>query len=142
MGSISRTQNTPLRARAKLLHGRRHLGRDLRGVRGACAQHQLDLGREVVGRRDQMRDPLLPGDPPDEGHDRASQVDAELVEHRVVGLRLLARDRIPDVGVDPVAHHVHPVGIQRGIRAQHVVTHARADCDHRVGGLDRGLLHP
>ena len=33
-------------------------------------------------------------------------------------------------------------GIQRRVGAQHVVAHAGADRDHRVGGLDRGRLHP
>ena len=62
-------------------------------------------------RGDQMRDALLPGDPADERHDRAAEVDAEVGQHRLARLRL---GRIPDVGVDAVAHHVHPVGIERG----------------------------
>ena len=34
------------------------------------------------------------------------------------------------------------LGSSAGIGLQHVVAHARADRDHRVGGLDRGALHP
>src|SRR4029079_14344182 len=90
IGSISRTQNTPLRTRANSCTAD-VTSAAISAVSGApahnnswmcgvCARtnRELDLWREVVARRDQMRDSLLPGDPPDESHDRAIQVEVEL----------------------------------------------------------------
>ncbi len=145
IGSISRTQNTPVRDAGQLLHRRRHLGGDLRGVGCAGAQHQLHLGREVVRGRDQMRDALLPGDPPDEGDDRAGRVDAELRPSTDSAPRraLLACATGYQTSVSiPLRTTCTRLGSSAGIGLQHVVAHARADRDHRVGGLDRGLLHP
>ena len=116
IGSISRTQNTPDRARASSAPPRSPRRRSP----GCPARRRTapvgPRGRSGARRRPGAR-PLLPGDPADERHDRALRVDAELGQHRVVGLRL---GRIPDLGVDAVVHHVHPVGVQRGIGPQHV----------------------
>ena len=77
------------------------LGGDLRGVRGARAEHELDARVEMVGRGDQVADALLPGDPADERGDRRVQVDA-LVDQQSRSL-----GRLVDLGVDAVADHVH-----------------------------------
>src|SRR5690606_5354913 len=55
---------------AQPFDGRGGLGGQCRGVRGAGAQHQLDVGVEVPGGGQQVTDALLPGDAPDEGNDR------------------------------------------------------------------------
>ena len=57
-----------------------HLGRDLLGVRGAGAEHQLHLRRQLGGGPQEQREPLLPGDPADEHHARPVGVDAELAD--------------------------------------------------------------
>ena len=88
---------------------------------------------------DQVRDPLLAGDPADERHDGPGRIDAEFRQHRVV---VSWGCGVPDIGVDAVADHVDPVRVQRRIGMQHVGAHPGADGDHRGGRFDRRLLHP
>ncbi len=69
---VRRNQTTPVPLRLQLGDGRRGLGGDLRGVRRAGAQHQLDVRVEVVRpRASRCADALLPGDPADERRDTA-----------------------------------------------------------------------
>ena len=89
--------------------------------------------------RQQMRDTLLPGDPADEGDDGTAEVHAQIGQHRLARHRL---GRIPDLGVDSVAHDVDSAGIDGRVHPQHVGTHPRADGDHRFGRVHRGLLDP
>ena len=60
-----------------------HFGGDFRRVGRSGAQHQLDVGTELVRGRQQVGDAFLPGDPPDECHHRPAAVDAEVGEHRL-----------------------------------------------------------
>ena len=49
---------------------------DLGRVRRAGQQHQLGVGVELLGGPDEVDQALLPGDPADEDHRRAVEVDA------------------------------------------------------------------
>ena len=48
----------------------------------------------------------------------------------------------PPLEVDPVVHDVHARGVDGRVAAQDVGAHPGTDRDHRVGGLERGLLDP
>ena len=113
-----------------------HLRRDLLGVRSACAEHQLHLRRQLGGRPQEQREPLLAGDPADEDHARAVRVDTQLAHpsRRV--------HRLPVLGVDPVVYDVHPAGVDGRVAAEDVVAHRGADPDHRVGCFVRRPLGP
>ena len=81
------------------------LGLDLGGVRGAGEQHELHLGRQLGGGAQEVGQPLLPGDPPDE--DDAGPVGVDTVPAHDVLVALGA----PQLGVDAVVHHLDPVGV-------------------------------
>ncbi len=60
------------------------------------------------------------------------------------GAQLLARltlGGVPLVQVDTVVDDVHALGINVGVAAQNVVTHAVRDGDDRARSLVGGLLH-
>jgi len=44
------------------------------------------------------------------------------------------------LGVDPVVDHLHALGVDRRVTAEHVVAHRAGDGDDRVGGLEGGAL--
>ena len=73
-----------------------------------------------------MGDALLPGDPPDEHHDRPVRVDAVPLEHVPVG------DRAVQLGVDAVVDHVHPARVDERVGGEHLVAHAA------LTAIDRG----
>ena len=116
-----------------------HLVGDLRGVRRAGAQHQLNLGANWCAAATRCATPFCRVIRPTNATigPVGSTPSSASTDPSDAG-----RGRVPDVGVDAVADDVHPVGIQRRIGAQHVVAHAGADRDHRVGGLDRGAAPP
>ena len=101
----------------QLLDQAEHLGLDLGGVGRPGAQHELHVGRQLGGRAQEQRQPLLAGDPADEDHRRAVGVDAELAD--AVGLV----DAGPVVGVDAVVHDLDLVGVDVGVGPDHVVAH-------------------
>ena len=117
-----------------------HLGGlcgDLRGVRRAGAQHELDARVEVPGRREQVPQPLLPGDPTDEQRVRALQVDAQ-------PLAATATDGVgANVWVSmPLQDDVHLGRVELGVGVEDVDPHALADRDDGVGGLEGRALRP
>ncbi len=64
-------------------------------------------------RGDQVPDALLPGDAADEYDDRTIRIETDAGDDGLVAG--LGRARMPDGGVDPVAHHVDPSGIDERI---------------------------
>ncbi|SIJ01862.1 Uncharacterised protein [Mycobacteroides abscessus subsp. abscessus] len=129
--------------RGQLGDGSGDLLGDFGGIGLARAQDQLCLGREPVRRGHQVRQPLLPGDPPDERHNRTGQVHAEPGKHRSgLGERLLRIHRVPRGGVDPIAHHMNPVGVEAGIGRDDVIAHPAADRDDGISGVYGGVFHP
>ena len=108
---------------AQLLDQAEHLGLDLGRVGGAGAEHELDVGRELRGRAQEERQPLLAGDPADEDDRRTVGVDAELAHP--VGLV----DAGPVVGVDAVVHDLDLVGVDVRVGPHHVVAHRRRHRD-------------
>ena len=133
MGSISRTQNTPVRDAGQLGHRGPHFGGDLRGVGRSGAQHQLHVRAEMVRGRQQVGDALLPGDPPDERHDGPAAVDAEVGQHRP-GRRIPAPAGYHTSVSIPLRMTCTRLGSSVGVDPQHVVAHTGADRDHGVGG--------
>ncbi|MPM19878.1 hypothetical protein SDC9_66305 [bioreactor metagenome] len=109
---------------------------DLRGVRGAGEQQQLGARIELLRRPDQVHEPLLPGDPADEGHVRAGQVDAEPLDD--VGVRVGGEL----FGVDAVEHHMDLLGVQLGVGLEDRRPHAVRHGDHRGGAVVGGALGP
>ena len=101
-GSISRDPHDAVALGGQPVDEALDLRLDLLGVRGAGAQDELHLGRELGGRAQEEREPLLAGDPSDEDDARAVGVDAQLAHPS----RVL--HRLPVVGVDAVVHDVHP----------------------------------
>ena len=104
---------------------------------GAPAQSTSWASR-VEGQRgaQQVRQALLPGDPPDEHHRRPVRVDAV----RAPARRCRGRAGTPRCRCRCAPRAPGPG--RRRVAAQHVVAHARRHRDDRVGGLDRGLLGP
>ena len=135
-GSISGIQCTPSAYPLQLLDQLAEFTADLRGVRGARAQHQLGVRVEGAGGAQQMRDALLAGDAADEEDEGAVRVDADPLQcGRVVVGAVHA-------GVDAVVDDVHPVRVEGRIAGEDVGAHAVGDGDHGVRGLDRGALGP
>ncbi len=116
------------------------LGGDLGGVGRAGTQDELDIGIEVVRRGDQVPDALLPGDAAHEHDDRAVRIETDSGDDGLVAR--LGRTRMPDGGVDPVAHHVDPSRIDEGVGVEHVEAHPVADRDDRVGVPDGVAFGP
>ncbi len=118
------------------------LGRNLGGVRSAGAQHELDVIGQELGGTQEVRQALLTGDATDE-HNRATRrVDTVLGEN--AGAQFLARltlGGVPLVQVDAVVDDVHALGINTGVAAQNIVTHAVRDGHNRACCLIGGLLH-
>ena len=135
-GSICGIQCTPSRTRLELLEELAELPVDLRGVRGARAQHDLGGRVDVADGAQQMGHALLAGDAADEQDVRAVGVDADAVEdvRAVVGA--------VQGGVDAVVHDVHLGRVEGRIAGEDVLAHGAGDGDHGVGGLDRGALGP
>ena len=134
LGIISSIQNTPSRVAFSVFDPRRDLRAELGRVRRARAQHELGVGRELLDRLQQVHDALLARDPADEHDRRLRRVDAVLLEH--VGVRV----RLVLVGVDPVVDHVHAIGVDVRIHAQDVALGPVGHRDHGVRVLERRLL--
>ena len=113
-GSISVTHTTPPRSSRSSPDGGLGLGRQLGRVRGAGQQHDLGPLVEVQRGPQQVRHPLLAGDPADE-HDRRSRAG------RCQGAR---RRRSPiwpvQLDVDPVVDDVDERRIEGRVGSQHV----------------------
>ena len=122
-----------------MLHGFGDLGTDLRSVGCAGTQHQLQIGVHVVGCGDQVANTLLPGDATDEHRDGACRIDADVGQDRC---RVGGVHRMPRVGVDAIADHMHLVRVEARIRIAHVDPHAGTDRDHGICVFDGVLLHP
>ena len=117
-----RTRTRPRRCACSSAIAGRRLGADLRGVRRAGAEHQLDAsGSKWLGRRDQVADALLPGDPADErariGASRSTPLSTPARRRSSVGL--------VDLGVDAVVDDVHLVRVQRRVAVQDVGSSCR-----------------
>ena len=113
-----------------------HLGLDLRRVGRPGEEHELDLRGQLGGGPQEVRQALLPGDPPDEDDAGAVGVDAVAADGVLVGLAL------PELGVDAVVDDLDLVGVDRGVGPQDVLAHAGAHGDDRVGGLVGRALDP
>ena len=113
---------------------------DLRCVRRARAEDQLNRRIEVMGRRDQVAHALLPGDASDERDHRSARIDADLCQR---GIRRIGRRAgVPFRGVDSVAHHVNSTWIEARICVQDILRHAFAHRDDGVCVFDGVLLRP
>ena len=73
-------QITPPRAALQALDVGGDLGRDLGRVRRARDEHELRVRVELLGRVEQVREPLLPRDPADEHDRRPRRVDPVALE--------------------------------------------------------------
>ena len=112
-----------------------HLGADLRRVRRARAEHDLQVRVDLGDRVDEMDDALLARDAADEQHERPVRVDA-VADQDVAILRRPVLGR-----VDAVMDDVDPLGLDVE-QPQHVISRFAGDGDDCVRLLDRGALHP
>ena len=110
------------------------LGAEFGGVRGAGAQHELHLGRQLQGGAQEVGHAFLAGHAAHEDHGGFGGVDAVLVQD--VGV-LVA---VPLADVDPVVHGAHALGVHIGVGGEDVAAHAVGHGDDRGGGLVGGLL--
>ncbi len=122
LGSISEIQITPSRSRPARAPAR-HLGLDLRRVGRARAEHELRAGGEGPRRVQEVDQPLLPGDPPDEDDVRPGGVDAMLLQDLVVVVRGVLG------GVDAVVDDAHLARVDLRVGGQHVAAHPLRDRD-------------
>lgn len=103
-----------------------HFVRQLRGVRGADAQHELDVLRQPQRCTEQVGHALLARDAADERDGGLVRVDSVLLQCGGAGLRG------PDLRVDAVVDRVHLRRVHVRVAGQDVPTHAVRDRDDRV----------
>ena len=117
------------------------LGRDLLRVGGARAQDELHVVGQFARRAQEVGQPLLAGDAPDEDDGALGRVDAVLGEDaRLELLSLRALRGVPLRQVDAVVDDVDGVGLDARVAAQDVLAHPPGDRDDGGGGLVRRLL--
>ena len=109
---------------------------DLGGVGGAGEQHDLGLGGELGRGAHQMHQALLPRDASDERDVRLVEVDAQVAHEFGLG------NRVELFGVDAVADHMHPVGVDLGVGLEDALAHLAGDGDDSVRGRVGGALGP
>src|SRR6266478_9994440 len=114
---------------------RRHLLGDRIGVRRPSAEHDLDPGLQVPDGADQMEDPLLPGDAPDEEDDGNLRIDADVAERRrsLTGAIL--------VWVNSVVDDAYTLW-RYSVEVLHILFHRLRDGDHAIRILVRVALDP
>ena len=113
---------------------------DLRGVRGAGAQHHLNVLGDQVQRLEQVWQALLTGDAADEQQRRLAAVDVVTVEHGPA--RVVVGRRGEVAHGDAVMHHDDLVGVEVRVRGEDVLAHAAGDGDDAVGVLVGVLFGP
>ena len=115
---------------------------NLGSVGSTGTQHKLNVIGQKLGGAQEVRKALLAGDAADEYNRATRRVNTMLGKH--TGAQLLARltlGGVPLVQVDTVVNDVHALGINAGVAAQNIVTHAVRDRDDRTRSLVGGLLH-
>ena len=136
-GSIRSIHTTPPRTPSAASTSPCHLGHDLRRVRRPGAEHELDLRGQPLRGAQQVRQPLLPGDPPDEHHRGPVRVDRPARGRRPRPPAGASPDRSM-----PLCTTTTRSGSTCGIATQDVRPHAGAHRDHAGAAQVRGLAPP
>ena len=142
MGSMSLTQNTPERSRASSATPA-DTSAAISGVSGAPAHStNCTSGPKRCAAASRWATPFCLVIRPTNATIGRPRSDAEVGKHGLPREGSQRLGRVPHLGVDPVAHDMHPAGIQRRIDPQHVIAHTRADGDNGVRGRHRSLFYP